>query len=102
MIHVNHKVARLKLIQLLERKCNFSRSGPVGLQAKLMKTIKYLMVGETTDFQCLIREALMQGFVHRSEVDRIISILKNMIKPFLLFFAITKYIECISIIPEPL
>ena len=67
VIHMNNVIARFHLLKFLHRECNLTRASLVRPQIVLVETVEYLMVGEETDAQSVVGEALMQGLVHRRE-----------------------------------
>ena len=60
VIHMNHIVANLELLQLLERKRHLSIAGTLTAQVILMVTVKYLMISKEAALKDAVGKSLMQ------------------------------------------
>lgn len=57
----------------------------LAFQSVFVKPIEYLVVGETTYFQIVVDESLMQGFQYWCKRDGIASFFENSLQSFYLF-----------------
>ena len=69
MVDVNHVVAHLKLLYLLERQSHLAATGLVGAEAVFVEAVEYLVVGEEAHPQAVVGKPLVQGAVDGREVD---------------------------------
>ena len=83
-----HIVARLKHIQLLQRKRNFSASGLVTAQVVFMETVEYLMIGKNTAMQRMVDESFVQGTVYSCKLYFIASFTENINQTVGLFYTV--------------
>ena len=69
MVYMNHIVANLKLLYLLERQSHFSTTGLIALQVVLMETVEYLVVGKEAHSQVVVDKTFVQCFVNGGKTD---------------------------------
>ena len=67
MIDMDHEVANLELLDLLQREGHLTTAGLVALEVILMETVEYLVVGEEADAQIVIGKTLVKGILDGSE-----------------------------------
>ena len=67
MIDMHHEIANLKLLDLFESKGHLSTAGLVALEVVFVETVENLVVGEDTDFEVVVGEAVVEGLVYRSK-----------------------------------
>ena len=90
VIHVHHEIALLKLVKFLERERDFARSGFIGFQVVLVKTVEDLMIGEAADFQRFIGKSFMQCFVYRYKGNIVAPIIEDGAQALMLLLAVAK------------
>ena len=66
-IHMYDIVARLHLLQFLQRQCHLSGARCITAKAVFMKTVEDLMVGKQTESQGMVNESLVEGLVNGSK-----------------------------------
>ena len=67
MVYMNHEVANLKLLYLLERECHLTTTGLVALEVIFMETVEDLVIGKNTDAQVVVSKALVKRFINAGE-----------------------------------
>ena len=101
---MNHKVANLKLLYLLESQRHFTATGLVALKIVFMETVEYLVIGKETYFQIIIDKTLMQSFFNRGKTDCTMFALclgtlrEYILQTFVLLGTIGKNIELIALL----
>ena len=75
-------VAFLDLVEFLEREGEFARTCAVALEVVLVETVKYLVVGEDTELQVVVNEALMQRPEYRLKGDIVATVRKDVVQAF--------------------
>ena len=80
VVDMDHIIARLEHIQLLQRKSHLSAAGFVAAKVVFMETVENLMVGKDTAAQGMVNESLVQSMVYRFELDAVSPFLKNILQ----------------------
>ena len=100
VIDMHHVIARLKLIQLFERKSHFATACLVATQIVFMKAVEYLMVGKDAVLQRMIYETLVQSTVYRSKFNLVSPLLEYIPQAVGLLHAIRADKDFISTLQE--
>ena len=104
MVYMNHIVANLKLLYLLECQSHFTATGLVALKVVLMESVEYLMIGKEAHFQVVVDETFVQCFVNGGKTDDALFSLclstlgENIFQTFVLLGAISKDIKLIALL----
>ena len=69
VIDVNHEVAHLELLNLLQRQRHLAAARFVALQVVLVETVEYLVVGKETQLGIVVGKTLVQRSVNALERD---------------------------------
>ena len=67
VIHVNHVVADVELLQFLEREGDLARAGAFAAQVELVEAVEDLVVGEQAHLQVVVGKAFVQGLGNGGE-----------------------------------
>ena len=95
VVHVNHVVAQLELLNLLQRQGHLATACLVALQVVLVEAVEDLVVGEEAHPQVVVDEALVQRAVYGSEKRRVVSGegQENLLQPLVLLLAVGQYVD---------
>ena len=63
VVDVDHVVAHLELLQLLQCQCHLARACLVALQVVLVEAVEYLVVGHQTEAQVVVDESFVERLV---------------------------------------
>ena len=96
MIDMDHEVAYLKLLNLLQREGHLTTAGLVALEVVLMETVEYLVVGKDADAQVVIGKALMKGLVNACKRNFCL-FRKDFLQALDLFLAVGEDIDLIAL-----
>ena len=96
MIHMHHKVANLKLLDLLQREGHLTTTGLIALEVVLMETVEDLVVGKDADTQIVVCKALVEGILDWSE-GYFCLFGKNILQALILFLTVRTDIDLIAL-----
>ena len=93
IIDMDHIIAYLELLQLLERQRNFASCSFIAAEVVTMEAVENLMVCQDGDIQVVVDEACMQGLVNRSELYACLLIVEDAFQAVRLLLAVSQDVE---------
>ena len=91
VIHVNHIIAYLELLQLLERKRHLSVAGTLAAQVILVVSVKYLMISKEAG------KSLMQRLADGLKLYVLAALGKDIVQALALLGVIGQYIDSVTL-----
>ena len=96
MVDMYYIVAHLKLLDFLQRQCDFTRACLVGRQTVLMVAVEYLVVSEYAEAQVVIGKTFVQCLLDGIEKDTTL-FRKDVAQTLQLFLTVSQNTELVAI-----
>ena len=97
VINMHHKVANLKLLNLLQRERHLTTAGLIALEVVFMETVEDLVIGKEADAEVIVGKAFVKRFFYRCEDNIPSHFGKDILQAFVLFLTVGEDIDLIAL-----
>ena len=97
VVHVNHVISNLELLQLLERKRHLSVAGTLAAKIIFVIAVKYLVVGKEAALKNTVGKSLMQCLADGLKLYVLAALGKNIVQALALLGVIGKDIDPVTL-----
>ena len=100
VVDMDHVVARLELVELLQREGHLAATCLVALEVILMETVEYLVVREEAGAEGMVSETLVERTVDRREGNVVAPLVEDGTQTVGLLHAVGQYINGVVLVKE--